>query len=243
MTKLIIFDLDGTLVNAYPAVASSVNFTLKSMGFKPRSHNEIKRSVGWGDRQLMAGFVGNDLAGQAIKLYRPHHCHALTAKGGVRFLPAAKALLPALKKSGYKLAIASNRPMVFTKVILKVLGIDKIFNVVLCADKAPRPKPHPDMLEIIVRRTKVKKSETIYVGDMTIDAKTGKSAGIRTIVVTTGSSSIKELKALNPSGIIHRINHLVTYLTEETDMSKRLRKGKLAWRSKRANHGRKPGKG
>ena len=58
MIKLIIFDLDGTLVNAYPAVACSVNYTLKALGFGPRSDALIKRSVGWGDRQLMAHFVG-----------------------------------------------------------------------------------------------------------------------------------------------------------------------------------------
>ena len=48
MIKLVIFDLDGTLVNAYPAVSQSVNYTLNSLGFAPRSHAEIKRSVGGG---------------------------------------------------------------------------------------------------------------------------------------------------------------------------------------------------
>ena len=50
MIKLVIFDLDGTLVNAYPAVSQSVNYTLNALGFAPRSHAEIKRSVGGGDR-------------------------------------------------------------------------------------------------------------------------------------------------------------------------------------------------
>ena len=57
MIKLVIFDLDGTLVNAYPAVSKSVNYTLKALGVATRSHAEIKRSVGEGDRRLMATFV------------------------------------------------------------------------------------------------------------------------------------------------------------------------------------------
>ena len=86
MIRLIIFDLDGTLVNAYPAVSQSVNATLGHLGFKNRTHADIKRSVGWGDRHLLAGYVGEDLADRAICFYRPHHAKALVQQGGVRFL-------------------------------------------------------------------------------------------------------------------------------------------------------------
>jgi hypothetical protein len=68
LVKLVIFDLDGTLVNAYPAVSRSVNYTLGSLGFVPRSHAEIKRSVGGGDRKLMAHFVGEKLGAKALAI-------------------------------------------------------------------------------------------------------------------------------------------------------------------------------
>jgi len=77
MIKLIIFDLDGTLVDAYQAVGQSVNYTLDRLGSAPRSHAEIKRSVGGGDRKLMVHFVGEKLADQALAIYRPHHAKAL----------------------------------------------------------------------------------------------------------------------------------------------------------------------
>ena len=93
MIKLVIFDLDGTLVNAYPAVSQSVNYTLKALGFAPRSHAEIKRSVGGGDRKLMVHFVGEKLADQAIAIYRPHHTKALKVKGAVKLLPGALGTL------------------------------------------------------------------------------------------------------------------------------------------------------
>jgi phosphoglycolate phosphatase-like HAD superfamily hydrolase len=85
--RLVIFDLDGTLVDAYPAIASSVNFTLTKLGFPEASYNQIKRAVGWGDRHLLARFVGEELSYKAIKLYRRHHAKAL--KSGVRFLTRA----------------------------------------------------------------------------------------------------------------------------------------------------------
>ncbi len=215
MIRLIIFDLDGTLVNAYPAVSQSVNFSLTQLGFKKRSHADIKRSVGWGDRHLMAGFVGEALADKAIRLYRPHHTRALAVKGGVSFLAGTKALLSFLKKQGFLLAIASNRPLRFTRLILTTLGIDQYFSVVACADKAPRPKPYPDMLLMSVDKLKVTKAQTLYVGDMTIDVNTGKNAGIRTVAVTTGSSSLKELKTLKPHAIINRIGQIKNVLLKE----------------------------
>jgi phosphoglycolate phosphatase len=214
MIKLLIFDLDGTLVNAYPAVSQSVNYTLNKMGFASRSHAEIKRSVGGGDRKLMAHFVGEELADPAIAIYRPHHTKALKLKGAVRLLPGALGTLKFLKGNGYKLAVASNRPTKFTRIILKVLGVLKYFNVVLCADRARRPKPYPDMLWAIAKTLKVHKQEILYVGDMTIDVNCGHKAGVRVVAVTTGSSLKKELKDLKPWRIMDKMVELKQIMGE-----------------------------
>lgn len=211
--RLIIFDLDGTLVNAYPAVTASVNHTLTALGFSKKSAFEIKRKVGWGDRQLLAQFVGEDFADRATRIYRPHHTQAL--RTGVRFLPGAKQLLVRLKNKGFLLAIASNRPTRFTRIILKSLGVLSLFDMVLCADKAPNPKPHPDMLWMIIKRLEVAKRYTLFVGDMTIDVNTGKRARVKTVAVSTGSSSIKELKSLKPLAIIARISALEMIINKE----------------------------
>jgi phosphoglycolate phosphatase len=210
--KLLIFDLDGTLVNAYPAVAKSVNFTLKQLGFPPKTFNQIKRAVGWGDRELLAQFVGQELADKALLFYRPHHLKAL--KTGVRFLPGAKVLLKWAKSQGFRLAIATNRPSMFTHEILKGLKVDKDFDCILCADQAKKPKPHADMLLSICRTLKTNKEEAWYVGDMTIDVNCGNNAKVKTIAVATGSSTKKELKELNPYRIIGTINQLKNIIKE-----------------------------
>jgi HAD superfamily hydrolase (TIGR01662 family) len=163
----------------------------------------------------MVHFVGEKLADQAIAIYRPHHTKALKTKGKVKLLPGALGILKFLKGRGYKLAIASNRPDKFTRIILKVLGVSKLFNVVLCADRADRPKPYPDMLWAIARSLKVDRQEVLYVGDMTIDVDCGRRAGVRMVAVATGSSSKKELKYLNPWRIISKINQLKEIIREE----------------------------
>ena len=208
MIKLIIFDLDGTLVDAYQAVGQSVNYTLGRLGFAPRSHAEIKRSVGGGDRNLMVHFVGERLADQALAIYRPHHTKALGLSGGVRLLPGALGVLKFLKGKGYKLAISSNRPTKFTRIILKKLGALPLFNVVLCADKAPKPKPYPEILWAISKRLNLKNEEVLYVGDMTIDIHCAHRASIRMVAVSTGSSSKKELKDLKPWAFISKMMQL-----------------------------------
>ncbi len=210
--KLIIFDLDGTLVNAYPAVYASINHTLKAMGLPPLSAAVIKSCVGWGDRHLLETFVGKAKGEAAIKIYRKHHAGALKTKTGVRFLPGARTILTFLKKAGYRLAVASNRPTEATLLILKILGARAYFDMVLCADKVKRPKPHPDMLMEIMRLLKVRKEETLYVGDMTIDVITGKRAKVRTVAVTTGSSTPAQLKQLKPWRVIDRMNRLKTII-------------------------------
>ncbi|MEI7998708.1 MAG: HAD family hydrolase [Candidatus Omnitrophota bacterium] len=206
MIQLVIFDLDGTLVNAYPAVTKSVNFTLKELGFPTKSLTQVKRAVGWGDKQLIEQFVGKNLAAKALRIYRPHHLNAL--KKNVRFLPGAREILKWCKKRELLLAIASNRPTKFTECILKGLGVEKEFNFVLCADKAKRPKPNPDMLFKICRKLKVKKQQALFVGDMTIDLNCGARAGIKTVAVATGSNTKKELNQLKPYKIITCIAQL-----------------------------------
>jgi len=219
MIRLVIFDLDGTLVNAYPAVSRSVNYTLRTLGFSLRTHDEIKRSVGGGDRKLMAHFIGEAQADRAIAIYRSHHTKALQAQGGVKLLPGALGALKFLKKCGVKLAIASNRPTKFTRIILKKLNILEFFDMVLCADRAPKPKPYPDILWAITKRLKVKKPEALYVGDMTIDINCGRRAGIRVVAVNTGSSTTKELNDLKPWGFIDKMGRLKSIIIKAKELT------------------------
>lgn len=204
--KLVIFDLDGTLVDAYPAIIASVRSTLRRFGYPGQTSAAIRRAVGWGDRNLLKKFISGPRLDSALVFYRRHHAVALSR--GVRWLPYAKKTLLALKGRKIKVAIASNRPTRFTHIILKTLGARRYFDAVLCADRLRSGKPHPLILHELMRQFKVSRTETLYVGDMAIDVQTGHRAGVDVVAVSTGSSSQEELKRSGPKSAIKSLKFL-----------------------------------
>ena len=90
--------------------------------------------------------------------------------------------------------------------------IFKFFDYILCADKLKHGKPAPEILNKITHRFALNKSQVLYVGDMIIDAQAGRRAGIKTVIVTTGSSSLLEIKKERPFKIIPEVNKLVDFL-------------------------------
>jgi phosphoglycolate phosphatase len=208
--KLIIFDLDGTLLDAYGAIIESFNYTMRRIQAPKRDSLTIRRAVGWGDENLLKPFVKKGDLKKALKIYRAHHKHSLIKHA--HLFPGAERLLKSLEAKGYKLAVASNRPTKFSHILIRHLKIGRYFDYLLCADKLKQGKPHPEILNTIRKKFSCKNSQTLYVGDMSIDAEAGRRARIKTIVVTTGSSTPKELKKEKPHLIIDRIADLITIL-------------------------------
>jgi len=203
---LIIFDLDGTLIDAYPAIIRSFNYAMRKMGYPGQEASTIRRAVGWGDANLLKPFIGGKDLKKAVLLYRSHHKAALVKYS--RLFPGVSLLLSRLKKKGYKVAVASNRPTRFSWILIRHLKIKKYFDYVLCADRLKHIKPHPQILNRIMDKFSMEPGQTLYVGDMVIDAQAGRRAGVRAVIVTTGSSSQAEIKKEKPYRIIKAISEL-----------------------------------
>lgn len=209
--KLIIFDLDGTLVDAYKAIQESFNYTMRRLGYPIKDPLTIKRAVGWGDENLLKPFIKKSDLKRMVDIYREHHKKSLVRSS--RLYRGVRSLLKKLKQRGLKLAIASNRPTIFTKIILRRFKIDRYFDYVLCADRLKSIKPNPEILNKVIKRLSVKAEDSLFVGDMPIDILAGKNAKIKTIAVLGGSASRAELRRFKPSTIISNIQEILK-LTE-----------------------------
>ena len=198
--KLFIFDLDGTLINAYPAIVESMNHTLRRLNHPEAEPERIIRSVGMGNDGLMKKFFSEQEVPEARQIYREHHKNNLLGK--ISLLPGALTLLQGLKVKGKLLSVASNRPSETAKLLIQLTGIDDYFDRVLTGEEVSQPKPAPDIILALLNYFQLSPEEALYVGDMDIDAETGASAGVKTVIVTTGSSTREEIEAAKPDLVI-----------------------------------------
>ncbi|MDD5450001.1 MAG: HAD family hydrolase [Candidatus Omnitrophica bacterium] len=206
--KLYIFDLDGTLVDAYTAIWKSLNYTRKALGYPPVSYGTAKKNIGKGDLLFIEAFFPELSVQEALSIYRCHHKGSL--KRYCRLRPGASAVLGFLRKKGIKTAIASNRPRCFTEIIVRKLRLKDRIDFLLCADEIKSLKPDPKILNLIIKKFKVKKDETVFAGDMDIDMETAKRAGVDAIFVKGGSSGLNAVRKYRNIKIVSCLREIVS---------------------------------
>lgn len=201
--SLFIFDLDGTLVDAYEAIEKSLNFVLKKLRCPTVTLEKVKRNVGRGDRLFIETFFPSIDVGEVLKIYRAHHEKSLLRYS--RAKPGARKLLRLLKKRKRLIAVASNRPSYFTDIILKRLKLEDLVDYTLCADRIKSRKPDPKILNLILKRFKIKRQGAVFVGDMDIDVETAKRAGMDAVFIKGGSSTLASVRKYRNKKVISNI--------------------------------------
>jgi N-acetyl-D-muramate 6-phosphate phosphatase len=206
----IVFDFDGTLIDSYEAIAESLNLVRTSFSLPPYPLAEIRAMVGHGLEHLMAQAIGPERVEEGVKLFRQSYATLCERKTSI--LPQVKETLDALDKRGYQMAIATNKPSYFARDILRALDIDHLFAEVLGPNDVEKPKPDPEMIEIIMMRIGLSQEEIVYVGDMPLDVEVGRRAGVAVYAVPTGSASRSQLLDAGPDRMLQRFADLLTYL-------------------------------
>ena len=204
---LIIFDLDGTLVDSYGAIQDSLAFAMQTLGFAPWPPEETKRRVGRGLDVLMKEAVGEANAVEGVRLFRTRYPQIFLQK--TFLLPGVKETVAALHASSKCLAVATNKPSDFSRDLLAHLDLSPYFSLVLGPLDVPHPKPHPDMIHAVLERLRFSPEQALYVGDMILDAESASNAGVDCVLVATGGNSPGELRATGRS-VLEDIRHLIT---------------------------------
>jgi phosphoglycolate phosphatase len=204
---LLIFDLDGTLIESKWDIALSVNLTLAELGLPERSLEEIFGFVGDGVKRLLRLAVGEaheDRYEQALKVFRGHyleHCLDRTV-----FYPGIEPMLRHF--TGKEKAVATNKSIEYTRVILNGLGAHH-FPVVVGGDNGFGLKPEPGMLLHIIKQVGAAPERTVLIGDSTNDINGGHNAGIRVCAVGYGMGNRAKMEACQPEWFIERPEQLM----------------------------------
>ena len=190
LQNLIVFDLDGTLVDSCRDLALAVNLMRGHFHLDPLPLDTIRGYVGNGVRAL----VSRSLAGTRVdvdvalpvqaELYRAH----LTDQ--TELYPGVDEGLRGLKRSGHVLAVATNKPAEACDLILQHFNIRGLFACVLAGGTYPKLKPDPGMLLEIMTRTGIAPEASWMVGDNDTDLEAARRAGIRSIFLTYGYGSM-----------------------------------------------------
>ncbi|HQK17786.1 MAG TPA: HAD-IA family hydrolase [Polyangiaceae bacterium] len=206
--RVIVFDLDGTLLDTSPDLALSCNHALEVYGRTPLPVEEIQRYIGDGARRLMsrAARMKDDdpnldgLVEEFIRHYQQYPVQRTT------WMPYATHVLEEL--SEMLLAICTNKPRSITDAILDTLHASERFALVVGGGDLERNKPSPDPLRFTAKQLRVDPKELVMVGDGPQDVLAGKSVGARTIAVAAGYTSETFLRELHPDMLLDDLRTL-----------------------------------
>ena len=208
-TDLIIFDLDGTLIDSSDDIAWSANKTLLHMGHKGMDLEAIKEGIGWGVKSLLEKLMPDEMPERinaAREKFLEYYWGHLTVK--TVLYPGVTETLTYFKRSNKKMAVVTNKPIRFTERVLEELTVSKFFMMALGGDSLANRKPHPEPVEKVITTLGAEKERTTLVGDSAIDCETGKKAGIVTIGAEYGFRGRKELEEAGFDFIIKEFSEL-----------------------------------
>jgi phosphoglycolate phosphatase len=208
---LLIFDLDGTLIESKWDIAAAVNLTLKDLALPIREQDEIFSFVGDGVKRLLRLSVGEDNLDryqEALKIFRGHYLtHCLDS---TKFYPGIDTVLTQFKDK--QKAVATNKSLEYTTKILQGLGMQH-FAYVVGGDNGYGLKPEPGMLLKVLDMLQVEKDRAVLIGDSTNDINGGHNAGIRVCAVGYGMGNREKMMACQPDWFIEQPEELMELFT------------------------------
>jgi len=197
---LVVFDLDGTLIDGYAAIGEALGWAMARMGLLPPTAGEVRRMVGEGLERLLEKAVGPERAAEGVRLFRERYPEV--AVDMTDLMPGVRRTLDALEASSWRMAVASNKPALFSRMILEAKGVAGYFQSVEGPAASTPPKPAPAMLRRILETLGFRPNEALVVGDMEIDARFARAAGCRVALVHGGSATPEELARIDADVVL-----------------------------------------
>ncbi len=211
MKKLIIFDLDGTLLNTIADLAASTNQALAHYGYPTHPLEAYRFFVGNGINKLFERALPENarteenilkIRSRFLPYYNVHNAD-LSAP-----YPGISNLLQLLQEKGVIIAVASNKYQEATEKLIHHYFPTIRFAAVLGQREGIPVKPDPTIVNDILESSGISKEDTLYVGDSGVDMQTARNAGVEAVGVTWGFRPVKELEAYHPQHIVHQAEEI-----------------------------------
>ncbi|MDD2258973.1 MAG: HAD family hydrolase [Bacilli bacterium] len=205
MYKLVIFDLDGTLLNTIDDIKDSINFALEKHGLPKYSIEQVKRFVGSGVKQMVERAL-NGLSNESSLIQTITkdfmEKYKLIQKNKTKPYPNIVETLNKIKNENIYISVLSNKPIADTKNIISYYFDNNMFDLVYGQIDGIPVKPDSALVNRIINSFFLKKEEVLFVGDSDVDMMTAKNAGIDSVFVSWGFRTYDDIKGIGVNYII-----------------------------------------
>ncbi len=207
MKRLVIFDLDGTLLHTIADLAQSTNYALAQLGYPTHPQEAYPLMVGNGihkllERALLANERTDENVRRMRKAFVPHYDVHNTERSTP--YPGIRELLSELHRQGIRLAVASNKYQEATEKLVNHYFPAIPFQIVLGQREGVPAKPDPAIVYEILKHTQTTPEEALYIGDSGVDMQTALNSGVTACGVTWGFRPRAELESFHPHHMVER---------------------------------------
>jgi len=210
---LLVFDLDGTLVDSKLDLALSVNAARAHLGMPPLDIERVSTYVGNGAPVLIRRALGEQASEsqieEALEFFLEHYrAHELD---NTRLYPGVRESLDRLQAAGKRMAVLTNKPVAMSRAIVEGLGLGAHFFRVYGGNSFEFKKPHPVGVETLMREAGVDRARALMIGDSSVDIQTARNAGVRSCGVTYGFAP-ETLVDPAPDRLVARLEELADWV-------------------------------
>ena len=210
---LLVFDWDGTLMDSAAHISAALQEAFRDVGLSVPSTAAARHVIGLGLEDAMMYLnpaLDRDRYGEVADRYRVHF---LAGDQSVDLFPAVAAGIPDLNRAGYLLAVATGKSRRGLDRSLSATGLGPYFHASRCADEG-FPKPHPEMLQVIMEMLGTPPDRTLMIGDTTHDLQLAHNAGVAAIAVSYGAHVLSDLEGMKPLGCASSFELLMQWLKQ-----------------------------
>ena len=219
--KMILMDLDGTLVDSVPDLAYCIDEMMRSMGRPTHGEERVRDWVGNGVERLvrraLTGHLDGEPADEEFERAYPMFLDLYIQNTSKRsaLYPGIREGLDWLESKGYMLGCVTNKAAQFTEPLLRDLKVRDYFGLVIAGDTLPRKKPDPLPLLHAAEYFRVPPAESLMVGDSMSDVKASRAAGFSIVCMSYGYNHGLDIREVKPDAVIDSLVEIKGLLDKE----------------------------